>query len=351
VALTEPAGRRWILHVDLDQFLAAVEIGRRPELRGLPVVVGGAGDPTQRGAVATASYEARAFGVHSGMALRTAFRRCPQAVFLPSDPDAYNAASDDVMAALRRMPAVVEVIGWDEAFMEVHTDTPEAFAEDVQRQVREATDLSCAVGIGDNKLRAKLATGFAKPGGVFRLTKQNWVEVMAERPTNALWGIGGRTTRKLADLGIHTVRELAAADPKELAARFGPAIGPWLKWIGHGEDLSPVTAEPHVAKSRSREVTFQQDLADWADVEREVAAVARRVAADVQADGRPAARVGVKVRFVPFFTHLRSMKLLAPTDDADELAAAALEVLRRFQPGRPVRLVGVRAEFAKRPPD
>jgi DNA polymerase-4 len=255
------------------------------------------------------------------------------------------------MAALRRMPAVVEVIGWDEAFMEVHTDTPEAFAEDVKRQVREATDLSCAVGIGDNKLRAKLATGFAKPGGIFRLTKQNWVEVMAERPTNALWGIGGRTTRKLADLGIHTVGELAAADPKELAARFGPAIGPWLKWIGHGEDLSPVTAEPHVAKSRSREVTFQQDLADWADVEREVAAVARRVAADVQADGRPAARVGVKVRFVPFFTHLRSMKLLAPTDDADELAAAALEVLRRFQPGRPVRLVGVRAEFAKRPPD
>jgi DNA polymerase-4 len=351
VALTEPAGRRWILHVDLDQFLAAVEIGRRPELRGLPVVVGGAGDPTQRGAVATASYEARAFGVHSGMALRTAFRRCPQAVFLPSDPDAYNAASDDVMAALRRMPAVVEVIGWDEAFMEVHTDTPEAFAEDVQRQVREATDLSCAVGIGDNKLRAKLATGFAKPGGVFRLTKQNWVEVMAERPTNALWGIGGRTTRKLADLGIHTVRELAAADPKELAARFGPAIGPWLKWIGHGEDLSPVTAEPHVAKSRSREVTFQQDLADWADVEREVAAVARRVAADVQADGRPAGRVGVKVRFVPFFTHLRSMKLPAPTDDADELAAAALEVLRRFQPGRPVRLLGVRAEFAERRPD
>jgi DNA polymerase-4 len=340
------AGRRWILHVDLDQFLAAVEIGRRPELRGLPVVVGGAGDPTLRGAVATASYEAREFGIHSGMALRTAFRRCPQAVFLPSDPDAYNAASDEVMAALRRMPAVVEVLGWDEAFMEVHTEDPEGFADDVRHQVREATDLSCAVGIGDNKSRAKTATGFAKPGGVFRLTASNWMAVMGDRPTDALWGIGTKTARKLAELGIRTVRDLAAADPRALAARFGPAIGPWLWWIGRGEDRSAVNPAPHIPKSRSREVTFQQDLADWSSVQREVAAVARRVAADVAADGRPAARVGVKIRFAPFFTHVRSRTLPAPTLDADVLAAAALEVLGLFTPGRAVRLVGVRAEFA-----
>jgi DNA polymerase IV len=336
---------RWVLHVDLDQFIAAVEILRRPELAGLPVVVGGAGDPTQRAVVATASYEAREFGVHSGMPMRTAAKRCPQAVFLPSDPAAYEEASAVVMATLRQFDAVVEVMGWDEAFLGAMTDDPEALAADIQREVKAVARLSCSVGIGDNKLRAKLATGFAKPAGVFRLTAQNWYAVMADKPTDALWGIGRKTARKLAELGLHTVGQLAAADPGQLAAVMGPTMGPWYVLLARGRDSSPVVGTPYVPRSRSRETTFQTNLTDWSQIQAEVAALATRVAADVLAEGRPAARVGVKVRFAPFFTYTRSMTLHAPTSEPATIEAAALEVLERFPHDRPVRLLGVRAEF------
>ena len=176
----------WVLHVDLDQFIAAVEVLRHPELRGKPVVVGGDGDPGKRGVVSTASYEARAHGVHSGQPLRTARRLSPDAVFLAVDRAAYEAVSSQVMAVLRESGAVVEVMGWDEAFLQVDTSDPEAFARRLAERVRERTQLDCSVGIGENKLQAKLATGFGKPAGVFRLTSANWYEVMGARPTDAL---------------------------------------------------------------------------------------------------------------------------------------------------------------------
>ena len=339
-----------MLHVDLDQFIAAVEVLRRPELRGRPVVVGGAGDPTQRAVVATASYEAREYGVHSGLPMRTALKRCPDAVFLPSDPAAYDAASAVVMDTLRGFDVVVEVMGWDEAFVGAVTADPEALAGAIQRAVLDATELSCSVGIGDNKLRAKLATGFGKPAGVFRLTAENWYPVMADRPTDALWGIGRKTARKLATLGLATVRELAAADPAELAARLGPTMGPWYVQLARGLDSSPVVGTPYVARSRSRETTFQHDLTDWPRIRDAVSQLARRVAGDVLAEQRPAARIGVKVRFAPFFTHTRSMTLAEPTSSAEAIEAAALEVLEWFEHDRPVRLLGVRAEFPAPPP-
>lgn len=335
----------WILHVDLDQFIAAVELARHPELRGRPVVVGGAGDPTRRAVVATASYEAREFGIQSGMPLRTAAKRCPDAVFLPSDPPAYDEVSERVMATLRELPVVVEVLGWDEAFLGARTADPEALAERIRRAVADETGLSCSVGIGDNKLRAKLATGFAKPAGIYRLTAENWVEVMARRPPDALWGVGPKTTKKLAELGIRTVSQLAAAEPAVLAARFGPTMGPWYRLLARGVGDTEVSATPYVPRSRGREVTFQQDLTDSAEIAEQVAALARRVTEDVLAEGRPAARVAVKVRFAPFVTQTRSVTLPAPTDDAVEIERAALEVLARFDDDRPVRLLGVRAEF------
>jgi DNA polymerase-4 len=240
---------RWVLHVDLDQFIAAVEVLRRPELTGRPVVVGGSGDPTQRGVVATASYEARTFGVRSGIPLRTAAKRCPEAVFLAADHPAYEEASARVMDTLREFPAVVEVMGWDEAFLEVHSDDPESVAHDIQQAVRERTRLDCSVGIGDNKLRAKLATGFGKPAGVFRLTEDNWWTVMGDLRTDALWGIGAKTARKLADLGIDTVRGLAAADPHLLADRLGPTMGPWYRRLARGAAVpqpgDDLPGEPH----------------------------------------------------------------------------------------------------------
>lgn len=259
----------WVLHVDLDEFLAAVEIARRPELRGRPVVVGGAGDPARRAVVATASYEAREYGIHSGMPLRTAARRCPDAVFLPSDPPAYNAVSEQA--------------------------------------------------------------------------------VMGERPTDALWGIGAKTAKKLAGAGIVTVAELADADPGELAQRFGPTLGPWYKVLALGAGDRTVTAEPYVPRSRSREMTFQHDLTSRADVDEQVVRLARRVAQDVRAEGRPATRVAVKVRFAPFFTHTRSVSVDPPTSDPGEIERAALAALDRVEHGRPVRLLGVRAELT--PPE
>ncbi|HEU4512136.1 MAG TPA: DNA polymerase IV [Nocardioidaceae bacterium] len=343
--------RSWVLHVDLDQFIAAVEVLRRPELAGKPVVVGGRGDPTERGVVSTASYEAREFGVGSGMPLRTAARRCPDAVFLPVDAPAYETVSARVMETLRSLGVVVEVLGWDEAFLAVETDDPEEFARLVQRSVLEATDLHCSVGIGDNKLRAKIATEFGKPRGMFWLTEENWYDVMADRPTDALWGIGSKTAKRLAALGIDTVGQLAKADPHHLAAELGPTMGPWYRRLGRGVDSSPVEGTPWVARSHSRESTYQQDLTDPARVEDEVRRLAAQVTEDIRREGRPAVRVGVKVRFAPFDTHTRSLTLGAPTFDVPPIADAAVELLHRLEDGRAVRLVGVRAEMAPPAPD
>lgn len=334
-----------MLHVDLDQFVAAVEVLRRPELAGLPVVVGGRGDPTERGVVSTASYEARAYGVGSGMPLRVAVRKCPDAVFLPVDGPAYEEASSAVMEALRSLGAVVEVLGWDEAFLAITADDPDAFARQVQQTVLTATGLHSSVGIGDNKLRAKLATDFGKPRGVFTLVEDNWYDVMADRPTSALWGIGKKTAKRLGLSGITTVAELAAADPQQLALELGPTMGPWYRRLAHGVDPSPVDATPYVPRGRSRETTFQDNLTDWDAVRSEVQQLADRVAADVRREGRPAVRVGVKVRYAPFFTSTRSLTLDQPTMDGDGISAAALELIERFDVGRAVRLLGVRVEM------
>ena len=340
----------WVLHVDLDQFLAAVEVLRRPELRGRPVVVGGDGDPTKRGVVSTASYEARAFGVRSGTPLRTALARCPDAVFLPVDRETYEDVSAQVMATLRSFDAVVEVLGWDEAFMGVRTDDPEAYARAVQDAVRAATGLECSVGIGQNKLQAKIATDYGKPAGTFRITDATWFTVLGPQPPDALWGIGAKTARKLEELGIRTVTDLATADPQELARRFGPSTGPWLVRLARGRDRSPVTAEPYVNRGRSRETTFQQDLDDWDTVRAEVAMLARRVVDDVAAEGRPVVRVTVKVRYRPFFTSTHGRALPEPTEDPAAIEAAALEALEMFEDReRPVRLLGVRAEMTPPP--
>jgi nucleotidyltransferase/DNA polymerase involved in DNA repair len=338
---------RWVLHVDLDQFIAAVELLRRPDLRGLPVVVGGDGDPAKRGVVATASYEARRHGVHSGLPMRTAARRCPDAVFLPHDREAYEETSERVMNALRELGYVTEVLGWDEAFVAAETDDPEAVARRIQEHIKASTDLDSSVGIGENRIQAKVATNFGKPAGVFRLTGQSWFGVLGERPTGALLGVGAKTEHKLAEMGIHTVAELAGADLAAVAARFGPTIGPWLVQTANGLGSAEVSAEPYVPRSRSRETTFQQNLQDWGQVRDEVLRLAAQVSRDVEAEGRPAVRVVVKVRHAPFFTSTHGHTLASPASDPVVIAEAALAALDKFTDRRPVRLLGVRAEFAE----
>jgi DNA polymerase-4 len=261
------------------------------------------------------------------------------------DAPAYEAASARVMETLRSFDAVVEVLGWDEAFMGVEADDPEAFAARVQNAVLEATGLHCSVGIGDNKLRAKIATEFGKPQGTFRLTEDNWYAMMAGRPTDSLWGIGRKTAKRLAGLGLTTVGELAKADARRLAAELGPTMGPWYRRLARGADSSSVESTPWVARSHGREATFQVDLTDPARVQEEVRRLARLVTEDVLKEGRPAVRVGLKVRYAPFDTHTRSLTLPGPTLDPDLVEAAAVELLGRFDGARPVRLLGVRAEM------
>jgi DNA polymerase-4 len=408
----------WVLHVDLDQFIAAVEVLRRPELAGLPVIVGGDGDPTKRGVVSTASYEAREYGVGSGMALRIAARKAPDAVFLPVDRAAYDEASAAVMATLRSLEwggrrVVVDVLGWDEAFLAAGprpgadgaqsaggqlgrgrpwagaadelaaeaappveeagqgglppvqqegsdpslgkgapggpSGDPVAFAALIRARVLEETRLHCSVGIGDNKLRAKIATEFGKPRGSFVLTADNWFEVMGDRPTTALWGVGSKTAKKLAALGIDTVTQLAQSDARVLAAELGPTMGPWYHRLGRGVSDSAVTGEPWVPRAHGRETTFQEDLEDWDRIADEARGVTRQVKEDIDKEGRPAARVGLKLRYRPFITVSRSLTLPEPSNDPEVLAEAAVSLLERVEKERAVRLLGVRLEMA--PPE
>jgi len=338
---------RWVLHVDLDEFIAAVEVLRRPELMDKPVVVGGDGDPTKRGVVSTANYVARRFGVGSAMPLRTAYKRVPDAVFLPVDEAAYLEASGRVMDALRSFEdVVVQVLGWDEAFVGVSSADPQGLARSMQERVLERTQLWCSIGVGDTKLRAKLASGFAKPRGVFMLTRENWSFVMDAQPVDALWGIGTKTARKLHLIGIRLVEQLAAADEELLIEAFGPRTGPWLRELATGEGSAEVSDAPHVARGHGRERTFQQDLTDPDQIRAEVSRLAHELMEDIRAERRPVVRVVVKVRFAPFFTKQHGVKLPEPSEDRSVIRAGAEAALAKFELNRPVRLLGVRGEFA-----
>lgn len=336
----------WVLHVDLDQFLAAVEKRRHPELAELPVIVGGNGDPTEpRKVVACASYEARNFGVHAGMPLRTAARKCPQATFLPSDNAAYDDASDQVMGLLRDLGHPVEVWGWDEAYVGAVVQDPFALAEQIRTVIAAETGLSCSVGISDNKQRAKVATGFGKPAGVFALTADNWMTVMGDRPVDALWGVGPKTTKKLFTLGITTVADLAGTDATVLTAAFGPTTGLWILLLAKGGGDDTVSAQPWVPRSRSHVITFAHDLTDTDEMAAAVTDLARHTLAEVVEAHRRVTRVAVTVRTATFFTRTKIRKLPVPGTDPDIIVTTAVQLLEQFDVDRPVRLLGVRLEL------
>jgi DNA polymerase-4 len=337
---------RWILHVDLDQFLASVELRRHPELAGLPVIVGGSGDPTEpRKVVTCASYRAREFGVHAGMPLRVAARRCPDATFLPSDTAAYDEASGQVMGLLRDLGHPVEVWGWDEAYLGADVEDPFALAERI-REVVAGIGLSCSVGISDNKQRAKVATGIGKPAGVFMLTDANWMAVMGDRPVEALWGVGPKTAKRLAALGVATVADLAATDAAVLTSTFGPTTGLWILLLAKGGGDDTVSAAPWVPRSRSHVVTFPHDLTDRAEVIAAVTRLAEQTLTEVVEAGRVVTRVAVTVRTSTFYTRTKIRKLSGPTTEAGPVTSTALDVLALFDLDRPIRLLGVRLELA-----
>ncbi|MGE2720429.1 DNA polymerase IV [Mycolicibacterium celeriflavum] len=352
--------RRWILHVDLDQFQAAVEIRRNPELAGLPIIVGGNGDPNEpRKVVTCASYPARAFGVRAGMPLRTAARKCPDATFLPLDTDAYDEASEEVMGLLRDFGHPVEVWGWDEAYVGADLDdsqSPFEFAERIREVITAGTSLTCSVGISDNKQRAKVATGFGKPKrepgeavGVYQLTDENWMAVMGDRAVEALWGIGPKTAKKLAAMGITTVADLARTDASVLTETFGPTTGLWILLLAKGGGDTNVSAEPWVPRSRSHVITFPRDLTERDEMASAVIDLARQTLTEIVAQNRIVTRVAVTVRTKTFYTRTKIRKLPAPSVDEDLITRTALEILGQFELERPVRLLGVRLELA--PPE
>jgi DNA polymerase IV len=344
----------WILHVDLDQFQAAVEVRRNPDLAGLPVVVGGNGDPTEpRKVVTCASYPAREFGVRAGMPLRTAARKCPDAIFLPLDTQAYDEASEEVMGLLRDFGHPVEVWGWDEAYVGAEladSEDPIKLAQQIREVVAAGTGLSCSVGISENKQRAKVATGFGKPAGIYQLTESNWMAVMGDRSVDALWGVGPKTAKKLAGLGITTVADLAATDGALLTSTFGPTTGLWILLLAKGGGDTTVSAEPWVARSRSHVVTFPEDLTERTEIDAAVADLARQTLAEIVNQGRVVTRVAVTVRTKTFFTRTKIRKLPTAGTDGDLITRTALQLLDQFELDRPVRLLGVRLELAP-PPD
>jgi DNA polymerase-4 len=279
------------------------------------------------------------------MPLRIAARKVPDAVILPVDAPAYLAASSEAMATLRAQPgAVVQVLGWDEAFVGIRSGDPEADARRLQRAVLDRTRLHCSIGIGDTLVRAKVATGFGKPRGVFRLTAENWLEVMGGRPTVELWGVGSKISNRLAALGIRTVAELAGADPEILATEFGPRMGPWYGQLGRGEGARVVDDSPWVARGHSREATYQHDLTEPAQIEAALRELVTQVLADVAAEGRPVIGLTLKVRYAPFFTKTYA-KRIPETEDGELVLQRVLELAAKREAGRPIRLLGLRAEM------
>lgn len=334
---------RRILHVDMDAFFAAVEQRRHPELAGKPLVIGGRGDPTERGVVSTASYEARKFGIHSAMPLRTAYHLCPDAIFLPVDYPEYARVSARIKAILRSFSPVMEDVGIDEAYLDLTSaEGPvEDIAGDIKRRIREATGLTCSIGIAPNKLLAKIASDMQKPDGLTVIGEEDIEARIWPLPARKIPGVGPVTEAHLRGMGIETIGQLAAQPLEKLVAAFGPSHGAFLHEAAQGVDDRPLVThwEP---KSRSREVTFQQDTGNWQAIARTLAGLSREVAGDLREEGVKGKKVGIKVRFSDFETHTREKTLSAPTDSADTVRKAAFDCLGRIELKKKVRLVGVR---------
>jgi DNA polymerase IV len=327
-----------IAHVDMDAFYVSIEMLRHPELRGKPVVVAYDGP---RGVVTTASYEARKYGVHSALPMITARRRCPGLIVLPVDMQLYRRGSNKVMETLREFSDGIEVVGLDEAYVDLSSSpVPQSRAHEIKRRIRDATRLVSSIGLAPNKLMAKIASDLDKPDGFFVLNDEDWLATVGERPASLLPGVGSRTYEKLRQIGIGTVAELANADPVLLEQRFGPRHGAGLRARANGRGSESLALERE-RKSESRETTFPQDVTDRQMLRDTVERLARSVCEGLASHGRRGRTVTLKIRLRPFKTHTRSRSLPSHTIEPETVAEVALELLERFDPQTPVRLVGV----------
>jgi DNA polymerase-4 len=337
--------RATILHVDLDAFFAAVEQRDHPELRGRPVVVG-VGGRDQRGVVSTASYEARRFGIHSAMPLRTAARLCAEAVFVPVDGRKYAAISRQVMGLLRRFTPAVEPVSIDEAFLDVAGSEalhgpPEHIARTIKTAIVEELRLSASVGVATTRLVAKVASDLHKPDGLVVVAPGTEAAFLAPLPITRLWGVGDRTSAALAELGVRTIGDLAQLPQDLLGRRFGRQ-GPVLAQRARGIDPSRVT-DSDPARSLSHEHTFPVDTSDGELIERTLLALAEGVASRLRAAGLQASTISVKVRDSGFRTVTRQRSLRSPTDQTEVIFDAARTLAGPELRAIRVRLLGVAA--------
>jgi DNA polymerase-4 len=341
----EPAPTRTILHVDLDAFFAAVEQRDHPELRGKPVVVG-IGGSSDRGVVSAASYEARVFGVHSAMPIRTARRLCPTCVFVPVDGAKYSQVSREVMAILRRFTPLVEPVSIDEAFLDVTASRAlfgdgETIARAIKGAIRDELQLTASVGVAATKLVAKIGSDLRKPDGLVVVAPGDEAAFLAPLPISRLWGVGPSTAAALRDFKVVTIGDLAALERSALVRRFG-AHGASLVDRAHGRDADPVS-DPDSAKSIGHEHTFDEDTSDPEVLERTLLAMAEGVSGRLRDAGLKASTVAVKVRDSGFNTLTRQRTLAEPTDMTEPIWRAAVELARPEMRGKKIRLVGVTA--------
>ncbi|MEQ7005860.1 DNA polymerase IV [Actinopolymorpha sp. B17G11] len=339
---TEPS----VLHLDLDAFFAAVEQRDKPSLRGKPVIVGGLGP---RGVVATASYEARAFGVRSAMRMAEARSRCPHAAFLSGRFAAYRLTSRAVLAVLREVSPLVEPVSFDEAYVDLaaagQTDLSAADVEDLGRELKARVSetsggVTASIGAGSSKLIAKIASDLDKPDGLVVVPPGTESALLRPMPVSRIPGVGPATNERLRRIGVHTVGELARVPENELVSLLGKAHGQSLSRLARAQDDRPVVAERE-SKSISVEDTFDRDIADLALLAVIVDRLATRVCERLVGEGLSGRTVTVKIRLFDFTTHTRSATVAGPTDDRRTVTALARRLLQEVDTSAGVRLLGV----------
>jgi DNA polymerase-4 len=339
------AFERTVAHLDMDAFYASVELRRRPELKGKPVVVCGSGP---RAVVTTASYEARKLaGIHSAMPAAVARRRLPNAIYLPPDFAAYREASGQVMAVLRRNAETVEVVGLDEAYVDLNgIFSPKATMRRIAAEIRTETGLTCSVGISESRMLAKIASELGKPAGLVVLSRAEALERFAAHSPGLIPGIGPKTVARIEAMGVRTLTELRALDAALLEQSFGPRQGRWLFRRARLEDETPI-AVVRETKSQSAETTFDVDVSDQAELEAHLAQLSEELCRRLRKRELRGRTIGIKVRLDDWTNVTRSHTVDSPTDDAAVVGSVALDLLRAYRPPRPVRLLGVRvAAFA-----
>jgi DNA polymerase-4 len=334
------AFQRTVAHLDMDAFYASVELRRRPELRGKPVVVCGSGP---RAVVTTASYEARKLaGIHSAMPAAVARRRLPDAVYLQPDFSAYREASGQVMEILRRNAETVEVVGLDEAYVDLTgLFSPKATMRRIAAEIREETRLTCSIGISESRMLAKIVSELGKPAGLVVLSREEALERFSAESPGLIPGVGPKSVAKLEAMGIRTLADLRARDPSSLEQAFGPRQGRWLHSRASLEDDTPVVVA-HETKSQSAETTFDVDVRDRAELESHLAELAAELCRRLRARQLEGRTIGIKVRLDDWTNATRSHTVEAPTNDPAVVGPVALDLLRAYDPPRPVRLLGVR---------